>query len=149
MAIWMQAGLWGLAGASSLLIGVALAWFAPFPKRVTTGFMAFGCGVLISAVSYDLIQDGFGKAGIWPVVLGAVAGSVLYTVANELISRNGGHHRKRSGKQQRHAAQGGGLAIAAGACWGWECWTAAASASPCSRRSSCRTFPKVCPAQSG
>lgn len=115
MAIWMQAGLWGLAGASSLLIGVALAWFAPFPRRVTTGFMAFGCGVLISAVSYDLILDGFGKAGIWPVVLGAVAGSVLYTVANALISRNGGHHRKRSGKQQRQAAQGGGLAIAAGA----------------------------------
>ena len=114
MAIWMQAGLWGLGGASSLLIGVALAWFAPLRKRVTTGFMAFGCGVLISAVSYDLIQDGFGKAGIWPVVMGAVAGAMLYTVANTLIARHGGHHRKRSGKQP-DAAQGGGLAIAAGA----------------------------------
>lgn len=55
MPIWIQAGLWGVAGASSLLIGVALAWFAPLPKRLTTGFMAFGCGVLISAVSYDLV----------------------------------------------------------------------------------------------
>lgn len=55
MPIWIQAGLWGVAGASSLLIGVALAWFAPLPKLLTTGFMAFGCGVLISAVSYDLV----------------------------------------------------------------------------------------------
>lgn len=114
MAIWLQAGLWGLAGASSLLIGAALAWLAPLSKRITTGFMAFGCGVLISAVSYDLIQDGFGKAGIWPVVLGAVAGSTLYTVTNALIARHGGQHRKRSGKQS-DAAKGGGLAIAAGA----------------------------------
>lgn len=44
MAIWMQAGLWGLAGASSLLIGVALAWFAPFPKRVTTGLWRSAAG---------------------------------------------------------------------------------------------------------
>ncbi|WP_435165954.1 ZIP family metal transporter [Falsirhodobacter sp. 1013] len=116
MPIWMQAGLWGLAGASSLLLGAALAYLARFPRRVTTGFMAFGCGVLISAVSYDLIKEGFDQAGgMTPIVLGALAGSVAYTLANWIITRGGGHHRKRSGEHQKKAAQGGALAIAAGA----------------------------------
>ena len=116
MPIWMLAGLWGLAGASSLLLGAALAYLAHFPRRVTTGFMAFGCGVLISAVSYDLIKEGFDQAGMQPIVLGALVGSVAYTLANGIITRSGGHHRKRSGDgHQKKAVQGGGLAIAAGA----------------------------------
>ncbi len=115
MPIWLQAGLWGLGGASSLILGAALAYLVKLPVRVTAGLMAFGCGVLISAVSYDLIMEGFATSGLVPVVIGALVGSLAYTVADWLISRTGGHHRKRSGAQQAKAAQGGGLAIAAGA----------------------------------
>lgn len=114
MPIWIQAGLWGLAGASSLMIGAALAYLIKLPIRIITGIMAFGCGILISAVAYDLIMEGFQNAGIYPIVLGAIGGSVAYTVANWLVSRGGGHHRKRSGHQQSHQSQGGGLAIAIG-----------------------------------
>lgn len=115
MPIWMQAGLWGLAAASSLLVGAALAYLVRLSRRVTAGLMAFGCGVLVSAVSYDLIMEGFETAGILPIILGASVGSLAYTIANWIISGNGGHHRKRSGAHQEKAAQGGGLAIAAGA----------------------------------
>lgn len=104
MPIWMQAGLWGLAGATSLLPGAALAYLERFPHCVTTGFMAFGCGVLISAISYDLIQKGFGQAGMLPIVLGALAGSMAYTLANGIITRNNGHDRTRLGGHQRKAA---------------------------------------------
>ena len=52
MPIWAQAGLWGLLGASSLVIGAMLAYVVRLPQRVTAGIMAFGCGVLISAVAY-------------------------------------------------------------------------------------------------
>jgi len=114
MPIWLQAGLWGLAGASSLIIGAALAYSIKLPVRVITGIMAFGCGILISAVAYDLIMEGFKSAGIYPIVLGAVAGSVAYTLANWLVSRSGGHHRKRSGSQQKRESEGGGMAIAIG-----------------------------------
>ncbi|WAJ28907.1 ZIP family metal transporter [Antarcticirhabdus aurantiaca] len=114
MPIWLEAGLWGLAGASSLVIGAALASLVNLPVRVITGIMAFGCGVLISAIAYDLIMEGFQSAGIQPIVLGAIAGSVAYTVANWLVSRSGGHYRKRSGGQQRNTSEGGGLAIAIG-----------------------------------
>ena len=76
--------------------------------------MSFGCGVLISAVAYDLLEDGFQEGGIWPIVAGAIAGSLAYTVADWLVSRNGGQNRKRSGDQQKKQGEGGGLAIAIG-----------------------------------
>jgi ZIP family zinc transporter len=114
MPIWAQAGLWGLLGASSLVIGAVLAYLVRLPGRVTAGIMAFGCGVLISAVAYDLLQDGFQEGGIAPVIAGAVAGSLAYTAADWAVSRYGARQRKRSGHQQRNASQGGGLAIAIG-----------------------------------
>ena len=112
--IWLQAGFWGLLGASSLVVGAAVAYFARLGTRVTAAIMSFGCGILISAVAYDLIFEGFRAAGIRPIIFGAVAGSVAYAVANWLVSRHGARHRKRSGQQQTDKQQGGGLAIAIG-----------------------------------
>jgi ZIP family zinc transporter len=54
----------GLA-ASSLLLGAAVAYLITLPERIAAGIMAFGCGVLISAVAYDLLEDGFQEGGIW------------------------------------------------------------------------------------
>jgi zinc transporter, ZIP family len=114
MPVWLIAGLWGLVGASSLIVGVTIAFCFKMPRAVTTGIMSFGCGVLISAVAYDLVEDGFQEGGIWPIVAGAIAGSVSYAIADWLVSRNGAHHRKQSGTEQQSAAEGGGLVIAVG-----------------------------------
>jgi len=76
--------------------------------------MSFGCGVLISAVAYDLLEDGFQEGGIWPIAGGAIIGSAAYGTADWIVSRQGGHSRKRSGDQQTNAEEGGGLAIAIG-----------------------------------
>lgn len=114
LPIWLQAGFWGLLGAFSLLIGAALAYLVKLPTCVRAGIMAFGCGVLISTVAYDLIEDGYREASLRPVVVGALAGSAAYTLANWLVSRGGGRHRKRSGQQHENSSGGGGLAIAVG-----------------------------------
>ena len=112
--IWARAGLWGLAGACSLVLGAALAWNVRLGTRWTAAIMSFGCGILISAVAYDLIFEGFRQAGIRPIVIGAICGSVAYAVANWLVSRQGARHRKRSGHQQKPRSEGGGLSIAIG-----------------------------------
>lgn len=113
MPLWAQAGLWSLLGASSLLVGALLGYLLKLPTRLTAGIMAFGCGVLISAVAYDLIMEGFQQGGLWPIIGGALAGSAAYTIANWLVNKGGGKHRKRSGDQQKDQA-GGGMAIAIG-----------------------------------
>jgi len=114
MHIGLQAGLWGLLGASSLVIGAALAYLADFPKRLTAGVLAFGCGVLISAVAYDLIMDGFRQGGTWPIVGGTLAGSLIYTVANWLVARQGGRSRKHGAGRQASGEAQAGAAIAIG-----------------------------------
>ncbi len=112
--IWLLAGFWGLLGASSLVVGAGVAYLTRLGVRTTAAIMSFGCGILISAVAYDLIFEGFKAAGITPIVAGAICGSLAYAIANWLVSRHGGRHRKRSGHQQTNAGEGGGLAIAIG-----------------------------------
>ena len=76
MPIWMQAGLWGLLGASSLVIGAAVAYLVRLPPRITAGVMAFGCGVLISAVAFDLMEEAENTGGMPATASGFLAGAV-------------------------------------------------------------------------
>lgn len=114
LPIWLEAGLWGLLGGSALVIGAAIAYVVRLPRWVTTGVMAFGSGVLFSAVAYDLILEGFEAGGFRPIVIGALAGALAYTIADVLVSSRGGHHRKHSGDKQASAQEGGAAAIAVG-----------------------------------
>jgi ZIP family zinc transporter len=54
--------LWGLFAASSLIVGGVLALTLHIRERVLELVMAFGAGVLISAVAYDLVAEAFGPA---------------------------------------------------------------------------------------
>jgi ZIP family zinc transporter len=119
MPLWVQAGLWGLFGGGALVLGAAVAYFVTLPKRAVATVMALGSGVLISAVSFELMDEAFRNGGFVAAAVGFVGGAALYTAANLYISRHGARHRKRSGshslERQPDASEGGGLAIAAGA----------------------------------
>ncbi|ADU05831.1 zinc/iron permease [Micromonospora sp. L5] len=117
MPEWLEAGFWGLLAGSALLIGAAVGFFARVPRRVTASVMAFGAGVLLSAVSFELIDEAHKQGGLLPVAIGAAAGALLYTAANVLLARHGARHRKRSGDEQPSEREqpGSGTAIAVGA----------------------------------
>ena len=114
MPVWLSAGLWGVLGASSLVAGAAVAYLATLPRWLVAGIMSFGCGVLISAVAYDLLEDGYEEGGLLPIVAGALIGSLAYALADHIVSKRGAHHRKQSGDQQQQAGTGAGMAIAVG-----------------------------------
>ena len=117
MSGWVQAGAWGLLAGSALLIGAAAGYLAPVPRRVIASVMAFGAGVLLSAVAFELVAEAHEQAGLTPTVLGAMGGALVYTGCNVLLARRGARHRKRSGEQQpSEKEQGGsGTALALGA----------------------------------
>ncbi|MGE5476662.1 MAG: ZIP family metal transporter [Bacteroidales bacterium] len=115
MPKWFQAGLWGLISGSALVIGAVLAYATRLPQRVIAAIMAFGSGVLISALSFELMDEAFRTGGFLSTAIGFVAGAATYTAANIAVSRRGGHCRKRSGDQQQPASEGNGAAIAIGA----------------------------------
>lgn len=48
----VQAGLWGLPAGSALLVGAAIGYGLRVPQKVIATVMAFGAGVLLSAVSF-------------------------------------------------------------------------------------------------
>ena len=84
----LEAGAWGLIAASSLLLGALLSftgWIRARPLRLVT---AFGAGVLISAVAYDLVEEAV-KASVTgtAVAAGFVGGSLVFYGLSALIER--------------------------------------------------------------
>ncbi len=117
MPVWLQAGAWGLLSGAALVVGAAVAWFVRVPQRVVAGIMAFGAGVLISALSFELMAEAAETGGLGPTAFGFLAGAAVYTAANVVLARRGARHRKRSGDQQPSEGEhsGSGTAIALGA----------------------------------
>jgi zinc transporter, ZIP family len=84
----------GLLAASSLLIGAVLAMVHRVQQRTLGLIMAFGSGVLISAVAYDLVADAVEFADGRSVVQGLFVGAATFFVGDLLIERRGGGQRK-------------------------------------------------------
>ncbi len=101
MPLAVQAGLWGLLSGSALLIGALIGWFAPLPRRVIAGIMAFGAGVLISALSFELMEEAWKQGGFGPVAGGFIAGALTFTLCNFALAVWGARHRKRSTAEHR------------------------------------------------
>ncbi|MFG2133528.1 ZIP family metal transporter [Streptomyces sp. NPDC048751] len=117
----VEAGVWGLVAGSALLLGAVLGYGLRVPQRVIALVMAFGAGVLLSAVSFELIGEAYDQAGLGPAAVGTLAGAVAYTAGNLWLARRGARHRKRSGNHTGQAQpsegeqSGSGLALALGA----------------------------------
>jgi ZIP family zinc transporter len=115
--LWLQAGFWGLVGGSALLLGAVLGYFVRIPQRAIAAIMAFGAGVLISALSFELMDEAYKRGGFDSTAIGFLSGAAVYTAANWYLAHQGAKHRKRSGKHQSSEADvsGSGLALAVGA----------------------------------
>ena len=104
--------LWGLFAGSSLLVGGLVALRFKLSQAWLGLIMAFGAGVLISAVAYELVGEAFAtSAGSGGVALGLFVGAGVFFGGDLLIDRLGGHERKSSGGEQE---AGSPLAIVLG-----------------------------------
>lgn len=110
MPDWIGAGLAGLLAGGALLAGAIIAWFVQVPTRVVAAIMAFGSGVLISALAYDLVLEAQDEGGFWPTVTGFATGAIVYVVANWLLDRFDQRNPRGTGQDP-----GTGTGIALGA----------------------------------
>ena len=103
---------WGTLAAASLVIGAVIALVFHISVRVIGMIMAFGAGVLISAVAFDLVQEASDMSeGHGALITGLFAGCLVYFGGDLLIDRLGGGQRKdASGGQE----SGSPLAIVLG-----------------------------------
>ena len=104
-----EAFAWGFVAASSLLLGALIALHRPIALRPLGLIMAFGSGVLISSVAYELVEDAFStSSGSGAVGLGLLAGALTFSLGDLAIDRFGGDGRKSAAGGQD---AGSGLAI--------------------------------------
>jgi ZIP family zinc transporter len=89
---------WGALAASSLVVGGVLGVVWRWPDRAVGLVLAFGAGALVSAVSFDLAQEGAQIGGPGAVGAGLAAGALTYYALARVV-----------------AAMGGGAALALGA----------------------------------
>ena len=78
---------WGALAASSLVIGALLGTVRAWPDRLIGLVLAFGAGALISAVSFDLAEEGarLGDRGV--MAIGLAAGALTYFSLDRLVGR--------------------------------------------------------------
>lgn len=87
LSLAQQAALWGGVSGGALLLGAFLGYFFSFSQRTISLVMAFGSGVLVSALAFDLVLESAEKGHLVATSLGFFIGAAFYTGANALLDR--------------------------------------------------------------
>lgn len=112
----LQAFVFGLIAGLALLIGAIVGLIFKPSQKITAMIMAFGSGVLISALTFDLMEEAYNIGGILPISLGFIVGALTFIIADWLIGKRGGHYRKHlKGKRSNYSGEANSLAITFGA----------------------------------
>jgi ZIP family zinc transporter len=100
---------WGAVAASSLVIGAVLGLARSWPDRAVGLVLALGAGALVSAVSFDLAEEGVRIGGPVAVGVGLAVGALTYFVLDRAVKR------LQPGPQEAGGAGNAGPALALGA----------------------------------
>lgn len=81
---------WGSLAAFSLVLGALLAFAHDWDDRQVGLVLAFGAGALISAVSFELAEEGTAVGGGAAVGVGLALGAVTYYLLDRALDRAAG-----------------------------------------------------------
>jgi len=112
--------LWGGVAGGAVLLGALAGIYLKVSAGVIGVVMAFGAGVLISAMAFSLTREAFDKGGALAVTVGLALGALAFFGGDWILDHHGGRDRKRSrGQKGAHGkaggGSGGGMALALGA----------------------------------
>jgi ZIP family zinc transporter len=106
-----EAFLWGVVAGSSLILGGVIALRLSISARLLGLIMAFGAGVLISAVAYELVEEAFvTSAGDGGIALGLLGGSATFFACEVMIDRKRAQ-KSRSSDGTQASGVGGALVL--------------------------------------
>jgi ZIP family zinc transporter len=108
----LAAAGWGALASASLVGGALIALARPVPKRPLGLIMAFGSGVLVSSVAYELVEEAVALGGQFAMALGLALGSFAFYLGDRAIDGLGA-----AGMGSVHGPEepGSGTAIVLGA----------------------------------
>jgi ZIP family zinc transporter len=99
-----EAFFWGLLAGSTLLLGAIVAFVVKPSERVNAIVLALGCGVLIGAIAYELVEDALIVQSFPLVALALLIGSAVYVIGVRALTSRGVRHRKSPGGRQTDSA---------------------------------------------
>lgn len=90
----------GLLGASSLLLGAILGIIWQPSRGFSAALMAFGSGILLAALAFDITSHVYQQSGLIPLLLGFFIGGALFTLSTRYIDQKGGFLRHPSSSRR-------------------------------------------------
>jgi ZIP family zinc transporter len=102
----VTAAVYGLLASSSFVVGVLLGLATKPPRRLLAAVIAFGAGVLVSALTFDLMGEAFERETGAYAITGFLLGAVIYVVADAGLERLAARSPKRTGRDPRTWCQG-------------------------------------------
>jgi ZIP family zinc transporter len=113
----LNAAWWGGVAAAALLLGAGIAMLVRLPGRLLGLVLAFGAGVLMSTVAYELVEDALrAELGSPLVAFGFASGAIVfYTGSVALAGRHGRGRGRAQDAGRDDGAQAGGTQIVLGA----------------------------------
>jgi ZIP family zinc transporter len=90
--------LYGALASSSFVVGVLLGLTLSPPRKVVATVVAFGAGVLVSALTFELMREAFDTGGAAYAVTGFMVGALLYVAADVVLERMAARSPKREGR---------------------------------------------------
>jgi ZIP family zinc transporter len=100
--------LWGLVGASSLVVGALIGLRFNIAPRALGVLLAFGAGALISAISFELATEALHHGGPGALAAGLALGGLSFYVGDRWLER-----RTRTRRGERSSTGGAALALGA------------------------------------
>jgi ZIP family zinc transporter len=107
-----EAGFWGFIAGSSLVLGAALALVAHPGHRIVGLTMAFGAGMLITSIAYELVGDALAEGDAAGIAVAMLLGALVFVAGDIAIDRLGGDRPRMATPGEE---VGSGPAIALGA----------------------------------
>jgi len=93
--------VYGSLASSSFVVGVVLGLFTSPPRRLVAGVVAFGAGVLVSALTFELMREAFDTGGATYAIGGFLLGAAIYVVADIGLERMAAKSPKRTGRDAK------------------------------------------------
>jgi zinc transporter, ZIP family len=93
----LEAFFWGLLAASSLVVGALIVQVHRPSMRVLGLVMGFGAGVLLTSVSFELVEEAVDVAGgLRATTLGISAGALVFFAGDVVIGRYGRYQARKA-----------------------------------------------------
>ncbi len=95
----ITAAIYGFLASSGLLIGMLIGLFTSPPRRLIASIVAFGSGILVSTLTFDLMEEAFETGSPAFVVTGFLAGTLIYVLINAGLDHLAAQSPKRQGRE--------------------------------------------------